>query len=159
MTRTHNIEGHRRVRRRPPALLVVLSVAVAASLLVTTSAGADHRSVQQGDGDVTSVRWAGQDRIGTAAALATEYAPDGPAGPTDVALLAAADSSADALAGAYLAGRVGAPILLTDSDALSPVTREKLGAGPDALDVRSVVLLGGQEAIGAGVERQLQDEG
>lgn len=159
ITRTGSTKEHTRMGARRDAVLAVVLVAATASVLVAAPAGADHRSVRQGDGDIPSVRWAGQDRIGTAAALATEYVPGGPAGPTDVALLATGDGFADALAGGYLAGRVGGPILLTDSDSLTPATREKLADGPDSLDVSSVVLLGGEEAIGPGVERELNDEG
>lgn len=135
-----------------------VAVALCAALLSAGSpAGADHRDTREGDGLVTSVRWAGDNRLETAAKIATEFAPANAVQPPDTAVLARADLFPDALAGSFLAGQSGSPILLTERDQLSEETANKLGMGN--LGVRRVVLTGGVEAISMAVEQELSDAG
>lgn len=94
-------------------------------------------------GDVETVRRAGETRFDTAAEFALAAYPGGAA----TAVLARADAFPDGLAGAYLAGQLGAPILLVAPDAVPAITADTL----DLLGVTRVVLLGGETAIGAAV--------
>lgn len=94
----------------------------------------------------------GGDRIGTASELArTTMLPDG----ADTAVLVRADAPADAITAAPLAQSTGAALLLTAGDALSPATEQTLRE----LGVRKVILLGGQTALGSGVEAGLRAAG
>ncbi|MBW3561274.1 MAG: cell wall-binding repeat-containing protein [Actinobacteria bacterium] len=121
------------------ALLGFLGVLVASVLVPTSQAGAEHVTVP-------IQRIAGADRITTAvevARLVHETAT--------TAVLARADTFADALAGAPLAAQLDGPLLLTASDHVPNVVRAEL----DRLQVRSVVLLGGPAAIEPAVEEDL----
>lgn len=142
--------------RRTVAVVLALGVAL---LSAGSPAGANHRETREGDGLVTSIRWAGQNRLETAAKIATEFAPGNAVETPDTAVLARADLFPDALAGSFLAGQSGAPILLTERDQLSDETAAKLGTGMGNLGVRRVVLTGGVEAISTAVEQELQDAG
>jgi len=143
-------------RRAAGAVAVALCVALLSSV---SPARAAHRVTSEGDGLVTSIRWAGENRLDTAAKIATEFAPANAVEPPDTAVLARADLFPDALAGSFLAGQSGAPILLTERDRLSDETAAKLGAGMGNLGVRRVVLAGGVEAISGDVEQELRDAG
>jgi putative cell wall-binding protein len=100
------------------------------------------------DLDVTLSRIGGQNRFETAARIAeATFEP----ADTTVALVAAADEFPDALAGAVLAGVERAPILLVRRDEVPPRTHEAL----QALDVQRVIVLGGVDSVGAGVEAAL----
>lgn len=125
-------------------------VAVALLLPMTV---ADAREVRPEDvgGDVAVERIAGVDRLETAALAA---AATFPAGAVDV-LLARADRHPDALAASYLAGDRGAPLLLTDTAALSPRTEQAL----EELGVSRVTILGGVGAVSAAVEARLRQLG
>lgn len=93
-------------------------------------------------GEVSRVQ--GGDRYQTAAALAESY----PVGAKTVYLASGADYP-DALAGAALAAHQKAPLLLTTSTGLPSSTRRQL----DRLNPEKVVVLGGENAIGAGTAR------
>lgn len=92
----------------------------------------------------TVARWDGPTRIATAVAISVQSHPDG----ADMAVLAGADSFADALSGGVLAGIRGGPVLLTGGDALAPETAAELAR----LNVQRVVLVGGALVLGAQVE-------
>nr|WP_231784148.1 cell wall-binding repeat-containing protein [Lentibacillus sp. JNUCC-1] len=73
----------------------------------------------------------------------------------DAVVLARGDDYADALAGVPLAKQNDAPLLLTKTDALSPVTKAEI----ERLGAKTVYLLGGEGAISADVGKQLKKEG
>jgi putative cell wall-binding protein/uncharacterized protein YkwD len=94
----------------------------------------------------TLTRLAGDERFATAAAVATATF-----GSADVAVIASGRNYPDALAGNYLAGRLGAPVLLSEQGGVPASTLTAL----DQLDVQRVVLLGGEGALGAVVAAAL----
>lgn len=100
---------------------------------------------------VKTVRIAGNDRYETAVAIAKAAFPSGA---TD-AIVASGTRFPDALAGSYLAGVLGAPILLTPFDQLSTATRTAL----KDLKVQKVHVLGGPAVVSAAVEQTLRDDG
>ena len=103
-----------------------------------------------GDGFVLE-RIAGPDRVMTAVAVSGLAFPSGA---TDV-VIARADDFPDALAGNYLAGQLGAPILLSGrADVPDAVVAEitRLGAS-------NAHVLGGSAAIGEDVVRELEAAG
>jgi len=95
---------------------------------------------------ITVERHAGGDRVETAASVAAAHFPF-----ADEVLVARADLFADALAAGPLAQQVGAPLLLTDSAALSPATRAEIVR----LQPETVTILGGPAAISARVADEL----
>ena len=107
---------------------------------------------------LTVKRLAGPDRIDTAIAVAQEGWPTpNPKGtsPTRRVILARSDDYADALAGAPLAEKYKAPILITPSHALDPrVLAEIKRQNPE-----EVIVLGSEGAVGAEVIEALQREG
>jgi putative cell wall-binding protein len=100
---------------------------------------------------VTASRLAGSNRYGTAEAIAQASFPQG----APSALLASGTAFPDALAGAYLAGRLKAPILLTDPAQLSAEAASALSA----LGAQTVDVVGGPAAVSANVVSQLQADG
>lgn len=92
-------------------------------------------------------RIAGADRIATALEIAREAFPTG----ADTVILARADDFPDALAGAPLAYKYRAPILLTFPDRLGPETRQTIAD----LAPRHIIVLGGPEAVSFAVEEEL----
>lgn len=129
---------------KTPRLLAVVSVGVAA-ILLAAPAGATT--------GVSTGRLAGSDRYATAAAIATAAFPKGVANTT--AILVSGLNYPDALSAAYLAGRLDAPVLLTDPAALSTTTAAELAS----LDVNTVDIVGGSDAVSNAVEAQLQADG
>ncbi|MGH9102192.1 MAG: cell wall-binding repeat-containing protein [Acidimicrobiales bacterium] len=93
----------------------------------------------------------GIDRYATAAGVAVAGFPSG----AGTAILATGDDFPDALAGAFLAGSYGAPILLTEPSAMPPATAQAL----TALNVHRVVVLGGTLAVSADQVSALSREG
>ncbi len=93
-------------------------------------------------------RLAGEDRIETAIQIAQAAFPTG----ADTVILARADDFPDALAGAPLAYKDHAPILLTDPAQLDPKTLMEI----QQLAPQKVILLGGTGAISASIAEQLQ---
>ncbi|QDC25607.1 cell wall-binding repeat-containing protein [Georgenia yuyongxinii] len=91
-------------------------------------------------------RLAGDDRYGTAAAVAAKY-PERVA----VAYLATGTDYPDALTGAALAGHTGGPVLLTRSDSLPTATADALAT----LQPRRIVVLGGPGAVSKAVVDRL----
>ena len=108
---------------------------------------------------VTVNRVAGSNRYQTSAMIAEAKYPTGVPGNTVV--LATGLNFPDALAGNYLAGQLGAPILLTPQTTTDPAystvttAMGKLLPGP----IRQVTILGGTSAVGADVASDLQSKG
>ncbi|MDN5796685.1 MAG: cell wall-binding repeat-containing protein [Intrasporangium sp.] len=125
--------------RLKPGRVVVLGGTGA----VSASVAATLRSLTTRD---NLERVGGADRYETAALLARYYPAGG-----DVAYLATGLDFPDALAGAALAGRDRAPVLLTTRSKLPATTASALSAlRPDR-----IVVLGGTGAVSAGVATQL----
>lgn len=129
----------------------VLALVACAAMSATLTAFPDNQVAESaGDGFVLE-RVAGPDRIATAVA-ASEIAF--PSGATDV-VIARADDFPDALAGNYLAGQLGAPILLSGrADVPDAVVAEIVRLGASRANV-----LGGAGAIGPEVVRELEAAG
>ncbi|MHB8465630.1 MAG: cell wall-binding repeat-containing protein [Acidimicrobiales bacterium] len=106
-------------------------------------------------GTKTVTRLAGPDRIATAIAVSHAAYPG--AGSAGAVVLARADDFPDALAGAPLAAKVNAPVLLTTTTTLDPATENEikrvLGAG------KTVYVLGGDKAIDPTVANALIADG
>lgn len=95
-------------------------------------------------------RVGGDTRYATAAAISALEFPN-PSGVT-TAFVATGDDFPDALAGAAVAGRLGAPLLLTTTLGLPAVTRIEL----ERLQPDRIVVLGGEQAVGPGVVEALE---
>lgn len=109
----------------------MVALALAAATLGTAPASADAPR------DV--VRYAGGDRVATAAAVSRAHFRDG----ADVAYIATAGGFADALAAGPAAALEDAPILLVERDALPEATRTELRR----LGSTTVKVLGGAAAV------------
>lgn len=96
----------------------------------------------------SAVRVGGQDRVATAIEVSRSGFSS-----ADTVLLARADDYPDALAGAPLAVRLKAPILLTATGQLS----EGVLAEIERLGADDVVILGGENAVSAAVASSLSD--
>ncbi len=120
---------------------VVLGAMAASALVVGAPASANAT--------FSFTRVAGADRFATAAQLAESAFPSG----ASVAFLANGTTAhfPDALTGAYAAGFVKGPVLLTDTDSLPSATASAL----QALHTTNVVILGGPAAISSAQETQL----
>lgn len=129
-------------RRGPLTALAALLALV----LLASPAAADIVRQSGDDGYVPTLRFAGDSRVDTAALVAEETAPE-----ADTVVLADAGDFPDALAGSAL----GAPILLTGGDALDPVTAAAL----EDRGASTVLVLGGESALGTGVVDDLEDAG
>jgi rare lipoprotein A len=114
----------------------LLAVALAVVLLPPPPAGATE----------TIQRTYGPDRIATSVSVSADHRTAA----TD-ALLATAGDFPDALAAGVVAGRLDAPLLLTNQDHLPDIVADEL----DRLGVERVWLLGGPGAISTGVETEL----
>lgn len=136
--------------------------AIAATVVASTILG----GVATAQSEVAATRISGPTRIETAAAISSRTFPVGVPGLTSAGgtalappaadvLLARSDAFPDAMAGNFLANHLKAPILLTDSDALHPVTRGQLAE----LGAERVTLLGGQAALSPQVARELREAG
>jgi putative cell wall-binding protein/peptidoglycan hydrolase-like amidase len=92
-------------------------------------------------------RWFGSDRYATAAAVSQHTHPDGAA----VVYLTVGTNHPDAIAAGPAAAAEGAPVLL-----VSPTTLPSATAGElTRLAPTTVVIVGGEAAVGAGVESQV----
>lgn len=98
--------------------------------------------------DISTERIAGSNRFATAIAIA-ELFYDEP----DTVLVANGYKSYDALAGTPLSARLGAPILLTGKDELSPATADYI----EALQPDEAVILGGPLAISVDVQTAIDN--
>jgi putative cell wall-binding protein len=123
---------------------------IAAAAVATTLAVLSLGTTAHAVADVTTSRLAGADRYATAAAVATAAYPSG----ADTVVVASGLTYPDALAGAALAGRLGAPVLLTSPTALSPATSSAI----DTLKATKAVILGGTTAVSQSVQDALAKE-
>jgi putative cell wall-binding protein len=98
---------------------------------------------------VQIIRYAGTNRYGTAAAIAEGDFPNPAA--VDTVFVAVGDNFPDALAGAAIAGKLGAPLLLITSSGIPQQTRDEL----TRLDPDTIVVLGGTAVVSASVQTQL----
>ncbi|MFZ3131403.1 MAG: cell wall-binding repeat-containing protein, partial [Desulfosporosinus sp.] len=129
----------RRLRRKWTLLAVVISVFAFQIIFVGNASASPlvHRI-------------AGNTRYDTAAAIATEGWPQ-----SDYAVLAYGENFPDALAAAPLAKKYNAPILLTESQNLTLITKQTL----QDLNVKNVFIVGGAVVVSVTVENQLKDMG
>jgi hypothetical protein len=97
----------------------------------------------------TVTRRQGGDRIATSVALST-WAFDA----ADTAIVASARKYPDALVSGPLAGTLGAPVLLTEPDDLP----EEVEAEIERLGATTVHVIGGEAAVGADVQAELEDD-
>ncbi len=102
------------------------------------------------DGLVRTFRFRGTHRYNTGRLIAQEAF-----GTATQAIVARGDLFPDSLSGHYLAGQLGAPVLLTPTAELADDTLAAL----EELGVEEVTLLGATDAISAGVESDLQARG
>ncbi len=159
--------------RRPgavAAVTVALGTLLAATLVAMPAAVADHVDDGATSENREVVRLEGGDREGTAAAVA-RYTFDDPghhtldAGEPTHAILARRDVEFDALAAGFLAGCLGAPVLLTPSAPFTAGDGSRHDVHPETLDalddlgVGTVVLLGEAAALSDDVADALEDEG
>jgi putative cell wall-binding protein len=96
-------------------------------------------------------RIAGSDRFDTSARISAGTFPSG----ADTVVVATGRNYPDALAGAALAARLGAPVLLVDTDAVPASVLTEL----TRLRPTTIVMLGGTAAITASVEETLSGYG
>jgi spore germination protein YaaH/putative cell wall-binding protein len=96
--------------------------------------------------EASAVRLAGSDRYLTAIQISQAGWPS-----SANVVLARGDNFPDALAGAVLAQKVGAPLLLTDCDRLQPEVETEI----QRLGATKVYLLGGQGALSPAIETRL----
>lgn len=99
--------------------------------------------------DASVVRVAGDSRIATALAVAEEVVGEDP---VEVAFVASAQDFPDALSASPAAGRLGAPLLLTEPDRLPAAVGEAL----ERFAPSRVVLVGGTAALTAQVADDVQ---
>lgn len=103
-----------------------------------------------GQSETTMLRLAGDNRIATAADIATHTHDT-----ADTVLITRDDEYADALAGAPLGRQLGAPLLLNPTDQLHPTVADTI----DTLGASHAIILGGTVAISQQVADQLTDRG
>ncbi len=153
-----------RARARTAASLVALLALVVATMAPTVAAEPSRpdspprvpaaRSVAAADGGPIVLRYAGLDRADTARLMAVDDTPLSARYDTATVLLARHDAFPDGLAAGYLSGLLGSPILLTAPDRLVP----SAAAAVDELDPRTVIVLGGELAIGPAVVSALEGD-
>jgi putative cell wall-binding protein len=134
------------MRRGVSAAATALSVVVGAGTAV--GAAATPAAATTG---VTATRLQGGNRYATAAAVAQASFPSG----ATAAIVASGRDFPDALAGSYAAGRLRAPVLLTDPNQLSTETASALSA----MHAAGVTLVGGTAAVSDNVASQLRAAG
>lgn len=94
-----------------------------------------------------TVAYAGTDRYATAVAISQEAFPAG----ADTVVIATARNWPDALGGTALAGAIGCPVLLTDTNTIPQSVTDEM----DRLGATSAYILGGTSAVGTSVETAL----
>ncbi len=93
------------------------------------------------------VRWAGSSRWTTSVAVSQNGFPGG----ASTAIIANGANFPDALAAGPLAGRLGAPVLLTQPTALPPAIEQEL----QRLAPTQVLIVGGMGAVSADIEQRI----
>jgi putative cell wall-binding protein len=108
---------------------------------------------------VTVTTYAGADRYGTSADIAEAKYPNGVT--SGHVILASGANFPDALAANYLAGQLGAPVLLTPPTASDPDFPETTAALAKLLTgaTKDVTIVGGTAAVGSDVMTALQGDG
>lgn len=154
--------------RRRLGLAVAIWVALALTPAAVTAEAAPQSEfpgengtivTREGDDRVPTIRWRGTNRYDTARLIATDDTEEGAPFFAGTVILARGDTFPDALAGNYLAGLLGAPVLLTDPDVLPTETLEALRELTSLSFVPpQVVLLGGSAAISPEIEAQIAEE-
>jgi putative cell wall-binding protein len=104
------------------------------------------------EGEFAVTRFAGRDRYETALMLARHAADYGLE--WDGVALATGDGFADALAGAVMQARLGAPLVLTPTGHLSPAADWAIREHAD--EIYRVTVLGGEAAVSPLVRRQIR---
>jgi putative cell wall-binding protein len=122
--------------------------AVGALAALLTIAGLTVAPSAKATSDFALDRVAGNDRYATAAQVAQLAFPAG----SDAVVVARGDAFPDALAGSYLTGSLGAPILLTMTDSVPKATSDAIAK----LGAKTIYLLGGTSAISQKVEDGLK---
>ncbi|MGM7703016.1 cell wall-binding repeat-containing protein [Pseudalkalibacillus sp. Hm43] len=120
--------------------LVVIGLALLLILTIPKSASAIHMD-----------RISGENRYETAVEISQNGWPDG----SNTVVLARGYEFPDAIAGAPLAYQEDAPILLTDNDYLTQVTKDEI----ERLEANRVILLGGEAALSSRIESELNSMG
>ncbi|MBW3665915.1 MAG: cell wall-binding repeat-containing protein [Actinobacteria bacterium] len=155
----HHARSGQSARQRPItyALGALLGMALLLGLAPPASDAAPPRSSfpgvtgtvvdWSGDGLVRSERYRGSTRFDTASLIAREGFD-----PSDAVLIARGDAFPDSLAGNYLAGQLGAPVLLTHTTFVPDETR----AAIEDLGASHAFILGGPEAVSEAVADQLR---
>lgn len=125
----------------PQATIEALSLIEPDEIRVIGGSGAVSDDVEEALADYAPEvnRLGGVNRYDTAATIAAEFESGG-----SVAFVVSGENYPDALVAGAVAGRAHAPVLLTPRDRISSYTTEAL----DALDVDSVVVIGGEAAVG-----------
>jgi putative cell wall-binding protein len=134
-------------------------VAAAAAVTITAGLMPFAGTAAHATTTVTVNTLSGPDRYATSAAIAEASYPSGVTSGTVV--LATGLNFPDALAGSYLAGQLGAPVLLTPPTASDPDFPETTAALAKLLPAttKDVDVLGGTAAVGADVVTALQGLG
>ena len=135
------------------SLAVVISFALLLSSLGTPAVLASTENDGQTDPQATirTIRLAGNDCYQTAIEISKNLFPNG----SDTVIMARGDDFPDALAGAPLAKKNNAPLLLTESATLTPETMTEI----NRLKPHKVILLGGVVVISDQIEKDLIDAG
>jgi minor extracellular protease Epr len=119
--------------------------ASAARMQVTIYEPGTYRAGWSAEPDADRI--SGKDRIGTAVEIAKQAFPTG----ADTVILARADAFPDALAGAPLAYKYQAPVLLTYPDSLPPEVYRLI----QDLAPKRIYILGGPGAVSSSIESEL----
>jgi len=140
------------------ALVMALTLLLALPLGLATPVAAEEGSEEGSDAspegsEVAVERFAGADRADTARLVAEDESPLAAGFAGRSVVLAREDDFPDGLAGSYVAGQLDAPLLLTQSDGLSSATEEAL----ERLEPGQVVLMGGEAALSADLEEELDE--
>lgn len=99
----------------------------------------------------TTIRLSGNDRYDTSAQIALNGWSSG----SEDAVIACGSSYYDALSATPLAKKLDAPILLTESSSLTPVTKQAL----QTLKVKNVYIIGGTGILSSSIDTELQSMG
>jgi putative cell wall-binding protein len=134
-------------------------VAAAAVLTITAGLVPFAATAANATSSVTVTTYAGPTRYETSASIAEAKYPNGVT--SGHVILATGSNFPDALAANYLAGQLGAPILLTPSSASDPEFSTVTGALSKLLNTtaKNVTIVGGTSAVGADVMAALQGDG
>ena len=141
---THN------ARRRPRTASGLRAVVAALVVLAALPFGAAMSGAQSG-GDIDVTRLWGQDRFATSVAVAQQFVQES-GGSIDAAVLVSGRSWHDAVIAAGLAGTLGAPVLLTETNEVPAATAGFLSAA----GVRRVVIVGSTSTVSDQVVEEVE---